>query len=531
MTALLQSSKNKNIEINLNSIKNREAKYQNFLITELHKEFIKSNGTIKNKTPKAQFIFCIDVRSEPFRRAVESEGDYETFGFAGFFGIPMNTDSFNSEVHASCPVLLKPVHTVNEGINSDNCSNFKKVVSGNEKLKLTQKIYQSLKYNFTTPFLLPELLGFWSGLWMMLKTFFPIIANDLKKNTIEKIRPTIKKSDNIDEMGILESIPFSDQLNYAENMLRTIDLVKDFSPIILLCGHGSSTVNNAYGSSLDCGACGGHDGAPNARVMAAILNSYAIRNELKKRGVNIPTDSKFIAALHNTTTDDLTLFSSENYLDLEKDFNKAKIKNNSKRMKNLFCKKNLASLSVDWAQTRPEWGLAKNAAFIIAPRDFTKTIDLDARCFLHSYNFNTDKNLEMLTTILTAPMIVAQWINCQYLFSTLDPIAYGSGSKVTQNFTGKIGVMQGNGSDLMHGLPLQSTHRSDVDAYHEPLRLITIIYAPRNFITNVIIKNLLLEKLAKNEWVKFCCIDPRDRKVYLLKTDLEWHEYEHIQQY
>ena len=188
-------------------------------------------------------------------------------------------------------------------------------------------------------------------------------------------------------------------------------------------------------------------------------------------------------------------------------------------------------MSVDWAQTRPEWGLAKNAAFIVVPRNFIKKIDLEGRCFLHSYNFNTDENLEMLTTILTAPMIVAQWINCQYLFSTLDPIAYGSGSKVTQNFTGKIGVMQGNASDLMHGLPLQSTHRSDFDAYHEPLRLITIIYAPRNFISNVIIKNLLLEKLAKNEWVKFCCIDPRDRKVYLLKTDLEWHEYEHIQQY
>ena len=310
---LSQLCKNEKMKIDINAIKNYENKYHHNLLNKLQKKFIKPNEKVKNKKPKAQFIFCIDVRSEPFRKAIESEGDYETFGFAGFFGIPLQVQLSDLEKYASCPVLLKPEHTINEDFDYNCCKNFKKTISRNENIKLTKKIYQSLKYNFTTPFLLAELLGFWSGLWMMLKTFFPIISSDTKKNILEKTGSTAKISPTINENGLLEGIPFSHQINYAENMLRMIDLVKDFSPLILLCGHGSSTVNNAYSSSLDCGACGGHDGAPNARVMAAILNSDAVRNELKKRGIEIPIDSKFVAALHNTTTDDVTLFSSENY--------------------------------------------------------------------------------------------------------------------------------------------------------------------------------------------------------------------------
>ena len=76
--------------------------------------------------------------------------------------------------------------------------------------------------------------------------------------------------------------------------------------------------------------------------------------------------------------------------------------------------------------------------------------------------------------------------NSQYLFSTLDNVAYGAGSKITKNITGKIGIMQGNASDLMSGLPLQSVYRSDKEAYHETVRLMTIVYAPSGFIDKII---------------------------------------------
>jgi len=119
-------------------------------------------------------------------------------------------------------------------------------------------------------------------------------------------------------------------------------------------------------------------------------------------------------------------------------------------------------------------------------------------------------------------MVVAQWINSQYLFSTLDNVAYGAGSKVTQNVTGKIGVMQGNASDLMHGLPLQSVHSADDAAFHEPLRLLTVVHAPRSTLNSIIGRQQVLQKLFGNGWVMLACLDPVDGRTYVLNRDLTW---------
>ncbi|MHB8840060.1 MAG: putative inorganic carbon transporter subunit DabA, partial [Gemmatimonadaceae bacterium] len=44
----------------------------------------------REKRPFAQVMFCIDVRSERIRRHLEKVGDYQTFGIAGFFGVPVS---------------------------------------------------------------------------------------------------------------------------------------------------------------------------------------------------------------------------------------------------------------------------------------------------------------------------------------------------------------------------------------------------------------------------------------------------------
>lgn len=518
----------------LKKIVKNEHDYQDSLVNLLEEK--KQLAIKSDEIPKAQMIFCIDVRSEPFRRAIEIQGDYETFGFAGFFGIPVqiNNELYDSD-YASCPILLSPKHQVSESINEvDGLKN--KVLQKKQRIKIMKHSYQMLKYMFTTPFTLVEILGLWSGLWMFMRTVSPMTALKFKKKFLDFTPEKIPITPVLESVNNLEGIIFTEQCSYAENFLRMIGLTKKFSPYIIICGHGASTENNAYQSALDCGACGGRNGAPNARILAAILNNVKIRTYLAEKNIHIAENSIFIAALHNTTTDEIEFYNTEKIKDsklidkLKLDLLSATKINNQSRAAKLSIKntkdsvKNIELRSSDWAQTRPEWGLAKNATFIVGPRNLTSHIDLEGRAFLHSYDWEEDKDGSLLTTILTAPMIVAQWINYQYLFSTLDNVAYGSGSKITHNVTGKIGIIQGNASDLMHGLPLQSVNKNDEEEYHEPLRLLTIVYAPRSRIESIISKEQILQKLFKNSWVHLKCLDPEDNVIYSLSSDLNWQK-------
>lgn len=492
-----------------------------------------SQTTNESHAPDAQLVFCIDVRSEPFRRALESRGHYETFGFAGFFGIPVRIkNTITEELYSSCPVLLKPQNTVNESpCSSQICAQDHK---GYQKLNTLKALYQSLKYNFTTSFALVELLGFAAGFWMALRSLTPILAIKYRRSVTERIRPNAALTPS------LENISFRDQCAFAESALRAIGLTKNFSSLIVFCGHGSATQNNAYATALDCGACGGRHGGSNARILTKILNTRKIRQHLNQAGILIPQSTHFLAAEHNTTADEVEIYSADTHdLSFEKKIQKLKddLKaagriNSQQRSKDMGFNadenksaKHTKLRSIDWAQVRPEWGLARNASFIVAPRELTKNIDLEGRAFLHSYDYRQDPDGTILTLILTAPMVVAQWINSQYLFSTLDNVAYGSGSKVTKNITGKIGIMQGNASDLMSGLPLQSVYSSDKEAYHDPVRLMTIVYAPSSFIDKIIEKQAVLQKLFRNGWVLLICIDPENtRHHYFLDRDLTWKE-------
>ena len=506
-------------------IEKNEKIYQRDLIQKLSK----SKEQESHKTADAQFVFCIDVRSEPMCRAIESKGNYQTFGFAGFFGVPVKIENeITEESYASCPVLLQPKHKITK---KSSCSNqhLQKQIQGFKRFGLIKKMYQSLKYGFTTPFVLAEAIGILSGSWMLFHSVTPKTANKMKQKINHKIRPTSSTIPSLEELS------FEDQLGYAKGALTTMGVTSSFAKIVVLCGHGSTTENNAYATALDCGACGGRHGGGNAKVLAAILNDEKVRRGLANQSIEIPQTTKFIAAQHNTTTDDIELYSQED-LDLEKlkfDLKSAQKLNSKWRAEKMgynFSEKKSArhtkKRSVNWAETRPEWGLARNASFIVGKRDLTKNIDLDGRAFLHSYDYKQDQDGSALNLILTAPMVVAQWINSQYLFSTINNVAYGSGSKITQNVVGKIGVMQGNGSDLMHGLPLQSVFSKDSQPYHQPLRLTTFVHAPKDLIDQAIAKNEILQKLFGNGWVYIFCLDPKENKIYFLQKNLAWKQYQ-----
>lgn len=470
--------------------------------------------------PEAQMIFCIDVRSEAFRRAIEAQGNYQTYGYAGFFGLPIKYNFLESgESVDSCPVLIKPKHTICEESLDDKLNDIFVNDKNRSFLKSINRSFKDLKVNFASIFVFSEASGLFYGLRILLKTILPKLYYKTQRLILSKLiskihyEPILNYSHS--EEQTITGIGLNDQFNYALNALKMIGLTENFAPFVVFCGHGSHTVNNPYASALDCGACGGSHGGPNAKVIAKILNSKIIREMISQAGIEIPSDTVFLAAQHNTTDDSVEIFSScDNKFDLKKlkaDLEKAKNINNFYRL-GTFSTTNVPDLRMsDWSETRPEWGLAGNSSFIIAPRSLSLSQDLKARSFLHSYEYDRDFDGSILETIMTAPMIVTQWINSQYYFSTVNNIHFGSGSKITQNVMGTCAVVQGNSSDLMHGLALQSVNASDFDNYHTPVRITNYIYAPFNKVKNIIDKHDILKKLVYNSWIKVVVIDPETK--------------------
>lgn len=521
----------------LAQLKSNEDSYRQKLLNLLLPEVKKSQ--VAGVRRVAQLVFCIDVRSEPFRRAIESLGHYETFGFAGFFGLPVRIEEFETNKNKECcPVLLKPKYSIKE-LPAANKDDFERYQRGKVFINSCKSLYKQLKYNVSTPFALVESLGLWCGLNMTLKSLSPELSNSSLLSIKSWLKPPIptKVTYELSETDAEQGLSLQEQISYAETVLRLMGLTSGFAKLIILCGHGSSTENNPYSSALDCGACGGNHGGINARLLASILNKGEVRRGLEDCGIHIPLDTVFYGALHNTTTDCVELYTEdvakhiypELLSQLQTDLKEARHITNQERGVKLHSNtphKDITRRSLDWSETRPEWGLAQNAAFIVAPRHLTKNISLDGRCFLHSYRFEQDSEGVLLETILTAPMVVAEWINTQYLFSTLDNVAFGSGSKITHNVVGTIGVMQGNGSDLMHGLPLQSVMSSDKESYHQPQRLLTVIYAPKEMVYQVIQKHAILQTLFFNQWVHLVVIHPMNQVSYQLNQLGDWIEVE-----
>lgn len=480
-------------------IQNNETAYQKNLFNLLQ------NQTSSNqKKSKAQFIFCIDVRSEPMRKAIENLGDYETFGVAGFFSLPIEVHSkCTQNSFASCPVLLKPDFSINL-----------KEKKKRKFIQLFRKFYSSTKYSIISPFALAESTGFFWGLFLVVKSFFPALSQYFSRKCMES---TIEQRVDLESIS---TIPFDKRVDFAYNLLNGIGLVKDFAPIIVFCGHGGQTLNNPFRTALDCGACGGRPGGINAQTIASILNDQKIRQLLKIKGIKIPEETVFVGAFHNTTTDHIHLFdencNQKSRLDLiKKDLAKAADINRSTRIKNLgYSKKEHPFFRAgDWSQPRPEWGLAKNGSLIVAPRALSRDVDLGGRSFLHSYDYTLDEDASVLSSILSAPGLVAFWINSQYLFSTLNNVIHGAGSKITKNIIGKFAIVQGNDSDIMNGLPLQSVYKTDVEPYHESMRLSIIIYAPLEHIQKALDGTLKIKSLCLKEWIHLFHWDPQTKLI------------------
>jgi len=117
---------------------------------------------------------------------------------------------------------------------------------------------------------------------------------------------------------------------------------------------------------------------------------------------------------------------------------------------------------------------------------------------------------------------VGQWINMEHYFSAVDNERFGSGSKVYHNVAGRFGVMTGNLSDLRTGLPAQTVHENG-KAYHQPLRLITVIEAPFEHAVAAINAVVAVKSLVRNGWIRMLIIDPETSSLFTYE-DGDWHE-------
>ncbi len=469
--------------------------------------------------PAAQAVFCIDVRSEGLRRHLEAAGPYETLGFAGFFALPIRYQPWGSaEAVDLCPVLLRPNAEMAERPSSEADPAAGRQLTGRQALTAAQAMFDTARKAAVSPFILAEAGGFLAGPMAAAKTLAP--AQYSKLRAWARRMPAPPAATIIDADPAHSGMGDEEQALFAETALTTMGLTRDFAPVVLLCGHGSTTENNPYASSLDCGACGGNRGGASARAAAAILNRATTRQLLAARGILIPDGTVFVAGEHDTATDNVTVFDShlippvhhESVVTLQADLRRAGAALATERASRLPGARRhepsaqVATRSADWAQVQPEWGLARNAAFIVAPRSVTTGVDLECRCFLHSYDPGVDPDGVALETILTAPMVVAHWINAQYYFSTIDPDVFSAGDKTVHNIVAGIGVVGGAGGDLQVGLPLQSLFDAG-QAYHEPMRLLTVVQAPRALLEAVIARNPVLRELFDGQWVHLAARD------------------------
>ena len=332
--------------------------------------------------------------------------------------------------------------------------------------------------------------------------------------------------------SILEtSLSEEEKLETAIFVLTHLGM-KEFADVVIICGHGSLTTNNAFASSLECGACGGHSGDLNAKFICKILNDKKVREGIEqKSNFKISKNTQFIAALHETVGDEIYFLEKQHhsiemqaYLkEFELGFKQASLSAQKERrvISNLsmpFANER----STNWSEVRQEWGLVKNASFIIAPRERTRNINLEGRTFLHDYDYKFDEGMKTLELIMTAPMIVTNWINMQYYASAVCPQTYSSGNKVLHNIDGLFGVIEGNSGDLKIGLPFQSVHDGS-HLIHEPLRLSVFIEAPQFAIEKIIQKHAVVHNLVENEWLHIFAID-RDQKKILFRRSLGNYE-------
>jgi len=488
---------------------------------------IQQNISMKSESKSSheksfQALFCIDERECSLRTYVERfDKNAETFGCPGFFGVEFYFQAEHAKFYDKlCPAPVTPKYLIKE-------------YDVAEKRK-HDLFYTDKTHSIATGYISALTFGFWAG-YRLIKNLFkpemsPAISNAFAHMN-EQGKLTIENKDIKDiENGLQIGFTIEEMTNRVEALLNGIGLLNNFAPIIYIVAHGSSSANNPHHGAHDCGACSGRPGSVNARVFAAFANHIEVRKALQGRGINIPIQSLFIGALHDTAADEIEYYDVvslqevhakaheenktvfENALDLN-------AKERSRRFASINTKAELKKIrkavkdrSVSLFEPRPELGHGTNTLCIVGNREITKGVFLDRRAFLNSYNYRTDPSGKFLTGVMAPLGPVCGGINLEYYFSRVDNYKLGAGTKLPHNVVGLFGVANSSDGDLRPGLPWQMIE------VHDPLRLLIIVEHYPEIILKAIQSTPAMYEWYINEWVHLVSIHPDTNELTYFKN-------------
>jgi uncharacterized protein len=482
-----------------------------------------------------QLVCCIDDREESFRRHMEEvEPRCETFGVAGFYGIAMYYRGVtDAHFRPLCPVSVKPQHYVTEEPTYSVARLSERQAETRRRIgRATHQAH--LGSRTVVGGLLTGLFGSLAAFPLVARILFPRTAARVRNVLGRIVRPSATQlrierlADTPGEQNGHLGYSLDEMANIVESGLRCIGLAKteQISQLVLICGHGSGSVNNPHESAYNCGACSGGRGGPNARAFSQMANDPRVRERLAVKGLSISEDVHFVGGYHNTCDDSLTWFDLDVMpIRLRSLFEQAQAVVDEARARSArercrrFASAPLGITSADalahvegraedLSQARPEYNHATCALCFVGRREWSRSLFLDRRAFLTSYDPTQDgADSPILERLLQAVIPVCAGISLEYYFSTVDNEAYGCGNKLPHNLTSLLGVMTGASSDLRPGLAAQMVE------IHEPMRILFVVDSTQEAMQRIIKNNPAIARLVNGEWVQLAVFNPESART------------------
>lgn len=479
-----------------------------------------SQARVPERAPDKPFqaLFCIDERECSLRRYVEQMvPGSETLGAPGFFGVEFYFQPEGGQFYEKlCPAPVTPAYLIKE--------------TGAKDLHSSDLLYHKRSHTVLGGALSALTLGYYAAVRtcqnLLMPRMSPAISDAYSHMDFHSTLSIENRHPDDRENGLQIGFTVEEMAARVEGLLRSIGAVRDFAPVFYIIAHGSSSANNPHHGAHDCGACSGRPGAVNARVFAFMANHAGVRAVLKNRGLEIPDTTQFVGAMHDTAADviryyDEQVLSQENrdrHEAYRQSFERAldmNARERSRRFASIDTRQSLKKVrrailerSVSLFEPRPELGHGTNSLCIVGRRDMTRSLFLDRRAFLNSYDYRTDPGGTLLRGIMRPLGPVCGGINLEYYFSRVDNYKFGAGTKLPHNVVGLFAVANSSDGDLRPGLPLQMIE------VHDPVRLLLIVEQLPDIVLRTVQSEASMYEWFINEWVHLIAVDPDSRAIY-----------------